>query len=177
MAKMDKRTYKIVTAAVVGAVYAALTLALMPISFGMIQFRISEVLCILPYFMPCTAWGLFLGCAAANLIAGNVIDVIFGSLATLIAALITSRIGRAPRGRLPEILACLASVLTNGLIVGAVITAGYNGLKITENPGIFAVNCGFVALGEAVVIFAAGYPLMRYLPKKRFFTDLVSKLY
>ena len=174
---MDKRTYKLVTAAVVGAVYAALTLALMPISFGMIQFRISEALCILPFFMPCTAWGLFLGCAAANLISGNIVDVIFGSLATLIAALITAGIGRKKGSRARELLACLMPVIINGIIVGAVITVGYNGLKIVENPGIFAANCGFVALGEAAVIYVIGYPLMRWLSKKRFFTDFLSNLY
>ena len=173
---MDKRTYKIVTAAVVGAVYAALTIALMPISFGMIQFRISEVLCILPFFMPCTAWGLFIGCALANLISGNIIDVIFGSLATLFAALAAAYIGKRRRRISGELLACLMPVLFNGVIVGAVITAGYNGMSIFGNLGIFAMNCGFVALGEAGVLFAIGYPLMRQLPKKRLFSDLISKL-
>ena len=173
---MDKRTYKIVTAAIVGAVYASLTLALMPISFGVIQLRISEALCILPFFMPCTAWGLFLGCAAANLIAGNIMDVIFGSLATLLAALASAYIGKRNHGVTGGILACLMPVIFNAVIVGAVITVGYNGMKISENPGIFAANCGFVALGEAGVLFIIGYPLMRWLPKKRFFTDFLAKL-
>ncbi len=173
---MDKRTYKIVTAAVVGAVYAALTVALMPISFGMLQFRVSEALCILPFFMPCTAWGLFLGCAAANLISGNIMDVIFGSLATLLAALSTAAIGKAGRSRASELCACLMPVIFNGLIVGAVITGAYNGLNILDNLGVFAMNCGFVSLGEAGVLFAIGYPLMRYLPRKRFFTDFLAKL-
>ena len=59
-------TRAIATAAVVGAAYAALTMLLAPISYGALQLRVSEALCILPYFMPCTAWGLFLGCAIAG---------------------------------------------------------------------------------------------------------------
>ena len=55
------RAHTLAAAAIVGAAYAVLTMALAPISYGAIQLRVSEVLCILPYFMPCTAWGLFIG--------------------------------------------------------------------------------------------------------------------
>ena len=70
--KTDARTQRLAAAAVVGAAYAALTMALAPISYGTVQFRISEVLCILPYFMPFTSWGLFAGCLIANLLTGNI---------------------------------------------------------------------------------------------------------
>ena len=71
-------------AAVIGAAYAALTMALAPISYGPIQMRVSEVLCVLPFFFPSATWGLFIGCMIANLIsAAGVWDVVFGSLATL----------------------------------------------------------------------------------------------
>lgn len=65
-------TLKLATAAVVGACYAVLTMILAPISYGAVQFRVSEALCILPFFMPCTAWGLFGGCIIANLLTGNI---------------------------------------------------------------------------------------------------------
>ena len=88
-------TLKLATAAVVGACYAVLTMILAPISYGAVQFRVSEALCILPFFMPCTAWGLFGGSDhIANLLTGNIFDIVFGSLATLAAALITAEIGR-----------------------------------------------------------------------------------
>ena len=64
---MNKTTRNIVTAAVIGALYAVLTMVLAPISYGPVQCRISEVLCILPFFMPSTTWGLFFGCAIANI--------------------------------------------------------------------------------------------------------------
>ena len=83
---------KLTFAAVVGALYAALTIALAPISYGPLQFRVSEVLCILPFFFPFTAWGLFVGCALANLFGSGLLpDIVFGSLATLLAALCTSK--------------------------------------------------------------------------------------
>lgn len=56
---MKISTRKLASAAVVGAAYAALTLLLAPISFGLVQFRVSEALCILPAFVPFTAWGLW----------------------------------------------------------------------------------------------------------------------
>ena len=56
---MHITTRKLAAAAVTGAAYAALTMLLAPISYGAIQCRVSEVLCILPFFIPCTAWGLF----------------------------------------------------------------------------------------------------------------------
>ena len=87
---MHITTRKLAAAAVTGAAYAALTMLLAPISYGAIQCRVSEVLCILPFFIPCTAWGLFAGCAIANLLsAAGIFDVVFGSLATLLAALCT----------------------------------------------------------------------------------------
>ncbi len=93
---MHITTRKLAAAAVTGAAYAALTMLLAPISYGAIQCRVSEVLCILPFFIPCTAWGLFAGCAIANLLsAAGIFDVVFGSLATLLAALCTAWLGRA----------------------------------------------------------------------------------
>ena len=82
---MKINTRNLITAAIIGALYAVLTMVLAPISYGPVQFRVSEVLCILPFFMPCTSWGLFIGCIVANLMsAAGLLDVVFGSLATLI---------------------------------------------------------------------------------------------
>ena len=106
---------KLCRAAVIGALYAAVTLLLAPISYGNLQCRVSEALCILPWFFPETAWGLFAGCFLANLLGGNgPLDIVFGSLATLIACLITVRL--RPRG-----LALLPPVVVNGVMVGAML--------------------------------------------------------
>ena len=111
---MKISTRKLASAAVVGAAYAALTLLLAPISFGLVQLRVSEALCILPAFLPCTAWGLWAGCAIANLAGGyGLPDIVFGSLATLGASLSMAAIakGRSQPLRLGRALAvCLMPV-------------------------------------------------------------------
>ena len=96
---------KLIIPAVVGALYAALTMLLAPISYGNLQFRISEALCVLPVFFPYTSVGLFLGCALANMIsAAGILDVVFGSLATLCAGLCAAACGREARrtGAMPS---------------------------------------------------------------------------
>ena len=120
---MHITTRKLAAAAVTGAAYAALTMLLAPISYGAIQCRVSEVLCILPFFIPCTAWGLFAGCAIANLLsAAGIFDVVFGSLATLLAALCTAWLGRGRGAQswLRCVLAALMPVVFNFVFVGAV---------------------------------------------------------
>ena len=170
------RAHTLAAAAIVGAAYAVLTRALAPISYGAIQLRVSEVLCILPYFMPCTAWGLFIGCAAANLLTGNIFDIIFGSLATLAAALLTAAIGKRKHTLANSALACLMPVVFNALVVGAVITAAYEGVDLFQHFGVFAMNAAYVGLGEAIVLYVLGLPLMRYLPGKKFFKEFMEKV-
>ena len=90
----NKNTQKLTLAAMVAAAYAVLSLlgAVFGITYGPIQVRFSEALCLLPFLFPETAWGLGVGCLIANLFSPyGVLDIVVGSLATLIAALITSR--------------------------------------------------------------------------------------
>lgn len=174
---MNIKVKRLVTAALVGALYAALTMALAPISYGPLQFRVSEVLCILPFFLPYTAWGLFFGCMIANLAsAAGMLDIVFGSLATLIScagvALCGMRLGSGLKSR---IIACLMPVVWNGLIVGATLTIALAGLNPLKEFGAFALFAGEVALGELGVMFVIGLPLMTYLPKQKFFTEFVAK--
>ncbi len=146
----DARLRKLCRAAVVGALYAAVTLLLAPISYGNLQCRISEALCILPWFFPETSWGLFVGCLLANLLGGNgPLDIIFGSLATLIACLITARIRL--RG-----LALLPPVIVNGVMVGAMLAYVITPDSFWASYPVFAAE---VAVGEAVAMYVLGLPL------------------
>ena len=170
---MRTSTRKMAAAAVVGAAYAALTMALAPISYGAIQMRVSEVLCILPFFVPCTAWGLFLGCAVANLIsASGILDVVFGSLATLGACLCIAALGK--RGRATTwwprcVLAALMPVVWNGMVVGAVLTWTLTDTAFPSLSPVFWVFGGEVAAGELAVMLVLGLPLMRLLPRYSWF--------
>lgn len=169
-------TKKIVASAISAALYAVLTMLLSPISYGPLQFRLSEALCILPFFLPFTAWGLFFGCAIANILsAAGILDVVFGSLATLAAGLCTAAVGKRGAGLRSEILACSMPVIWNTVIVGAVLTFTLAGTSPFNAPGIFAVYAAQVLLGEAAVLLIIGLPLMRYLPKQSFFRDVLSK--
>ena len=168
-------TLLLATCAVVAAAYAALTIALAPISYGAVQFRVSEALTILPFFLPGTVWGLTAGCVLANLFTGNVFDIVFGSLATFLASLLTARFGRKGNTVRNRLLACLMPVVFNAVIVGAVITWAYEGQNIFEHPGLYAVNAAWVGLGEAGVLYLIGYTLMRQLPKLKFFREFVEK--
>ena len=169
--RAGRQIRKIAFAGIIGSLYAALTIALGFIGYGPLQFRIAEALCILPFFMPVSVWGLLAGCIAANLLSPYPLDVVVGSFATLLAALCTMWIGRSRGGGggvARKILACAPPVLFNAVFIGALIayyTAG------ADEPGVylslFAINALQVGCGEAVVMYAIGLPLMVYLPKTR----------
>ena len=111
----NKNTQKLTLAAMVAAAYAVLSLlgAVFGITYGPIQVRFSEALCLLPFLFPETAWGLGVGCLIANLFSPyGVLDIVVGSLATLIAALITSRCRNVW-------LAALPPVACNMVLVGS----------------------------------------------------------
>ena len=170
---MHFTTKKMAIAAIVGAAYAALTMALAPISYGPIQMRVSEVLCILPFFMPCTTWGLFIGCMVANLIsAAGVWDVVFGSLATLGACLCIQALGQ--RGKNASswphiILAMLMPVVWNAFIVGGMLTWSLTDTPLFDFNTQFWIFAGEVGLGELIVMFVLGIPCLKLLDHSKWF--------
>lgn len=154
LGKYSFSVQNLVLSGIIAALYAALTLALAPISFGAMQFRVAEALTLLPMVSIASVPGLFLGCLLGNLLGGAPWqDILFGSLATLLAA-ITTRILRKYWW-----LAALMPVLFNGLIVGATLSV------VLNLP--FWLTVGTVALGEAAVCYMLGVPLINLL-KKRF---------
>lgn len=156
------KTRQLAVSAVVAAAYAALTIVLAPISYGPVQFRVAEALCVLPFICPTSAWGLFIGCIIANIYGGyGALDIVFGSLATLFAGLVTART------RI-KWLAPLPPVIFNGLIVGALLSV----TLVPENSmGAFPGFAAWVGLGEAVVCYALGLPLLFGLSKLKFFSE------
>ncbi len=169
---------RLVFSAVIAAVYAALTVLLAPISYGQLQFRVSEALCILPFFFPCTAWGLFVGCLIANLLSPvGILDIVFGSLATLLAGLCTAAIGRLGRGWGHCVLACLMPVLFNAVIVGAVLAYSATG-QLLSGAGLaaFGVIAAEVGFGELAVLFVIGLPLMRLLTGRELFRRMGQRM-
>ena len=158
---------KLIIPAVVAALYAALTVLLAPISYGPLQFRVSEALTVLPFLMPGTIWGLAVGCFLANLITGSILDIVFGSLATLLAALLTAYFGRKGNTVKNRLLGCLMPVLFNAVIVGAVLTWGYLFQEFESPLASYGFNALTVGIGEAGVLFLLGLPLIALLPRLR----------
>ncbi len=117
----DKKVLFLVHAAAIAAIYVVLTLVFAPFSFGEIQVRISEALTILPYFTPAAIPGLFVGCLIGNTVGGAIpIDIICGSIATLIGALITYALRRH------RMLAPVGPIAANTVIVPFVLRYGYS---------------------------------------------------
>ena len=89
---------RLVRCAVIAAVYVVVCLVLAPFSYGAVQVRVAEALCLLPVFGAEYIVGVTLGCFLANLLGSTVVDVVFGTLATLLACLVTYKL-RHPRER------------------------------------------------------------------------------
>ena len=176
---MNNRVYRLVFSALLAAVYAALTIGLGFMSYNAVQYRIAEALCILPFFFPFSAWGLFVGCFLANLITGNILDIVFGSLATLMSCLCIAALGRSGHWRSwwRNLLACLMPVLWNAVVVGLVLA--YSGADPANSAPfglLFAWNALSVGFGEAVVMFILGLLLLRRFSRSRIYAALAEKL-
>ena len=108
--------------ALIAALYVALTFAAAAfgLASGTIQFRIYEMLCILPIFMPEAVLALTVGCLVSNvLFSGVVWDIIFGSFATLIGAYLTRLLRHLPERW--KFIATLPTVLSNAVIIPFVL--------------------------------------------------------
>ena len=117
----NKGTQFLVEAAAIGAIYVVLTVLFAPLSYGEVQIRFSEALTILPFFTPAAIPGLFVGCIIANLFGGAIpVDIIFGSIATLIGAVFTYKLRNCNR-----FLAPILPIVANAVIVPFVLRFGY----------------------------------------------------
>lgn len=159
-ANRSPNTRALARGAVVAALYAALTLVLAPISYGQMQIRLSEAFTLLPVLLPEAVPALAVGCLLSNILGGcTIFDIVFGTLATLLAAVLTRKF----KDNLW--LAAAMPVLLNGLIVGAVVHYCYS-------PVIPLALCMLsVAAGEAVACFIIGPLLIRLL--RRLPSDLL----
>ena len=117
----NKSTLFLVQAAAIGAIYVVITLLFAPLSYGEVQIRFSEALTILPYFTPAAIPGLFVGCIISNFLGGALpVDIIFGSIATLIGAVFTYKLRNASR-----FLAPIPPIAANTVIVPFILYYGY----------------------------------------------------
>lgn len=157
---MKLRTRQLTLAALTAAAYAVLSYfgSIFGITYGPIQCRFSEALCVLPFFLPETAWGLGVGCLIANLLSPyGVLDIVVGSAATLLAALLTARCKKMWLAPLPP-------VLTNTVLVGLVLAYEQAGASAAFWP-TYGFNALTVGLCEVVACYGLGMLLLWRLSK------------
>lgn len=162
----NKKVLFITQAAIIAAIYVVLTvfIAAFHLASGSIQIRISEALCVLPFFTPAAIPGLWIGCLIANLVTGaTIFDIIFGSLATLLGAVFTYLLRRH------KFLCTLPPVIANALIIPPVLIYAYHipdviwkGMNIT-----WVFNIVTVGLGEVISVCIFGSILRSVLHKYR----------
>ena len=173
---MNKKVLFLTQSAIIAALYTVLTVLAgsLNLASGVIQIRFSEALTILPAFTPAAIPGLFIGCLISNILTGCMpLDVIFGSLATLIGAVGTYLITHKKKdgewiskaGKLTAFLATVPPILSNTVIVPFVLAYVYMYESLV--PGISAVPFFMitVAIGEIIsccvlglALYAALYP-------------------
>ena len=157
-----KKTSYLARAGLIAAIYTILTLALPFIGFGPIQFRVGEAMCVLPVIFPESVWGLFAGCVLSNALGMSLgmttpWDILIGSAATLIAALITRKIKN-------DWLVPLPSVIVNAIMVGTMLT--YIMMPgATATPLIY--NIATVGIGQFASCYILGIPLLKLLKKSK----------
>lgn len=166
---MSFTTRNLASTAMIAALYTALCTAFAPLSFGVIQVRIAEALAILPVFSPIGVWGVTLGCALSNVVGFfmganplGALDILFGTTATLVAALLTRGLRHWRLFGLP-VAAALPPVLINAVVVGAE-------LAVLSAPGeaflpAFAASALYVGAGQLIACFALGLPLAALLER------------
>lgn len=150
---MKSNIKKLVTAAVVAALYVALTFAVAPFGYGAVQFRVSEALAVLPFVMPSSMFGVAIGCALANLGSPfGLPDIIIGSLASLFAGFLTSKVKN-------KWLAPLPPVLVNALVIPAVIAYFEVGFSATFT-GTYFFYMLTIGLGQIGACYVLGIALL-----------------
>ena len=154
---------------VIAAIYTALTCFLPIPQYGGVQLRVAEAMTLLPFLAPEAILGLTVGCFLANLLGSPyVLDWVFGTLATFLAAVLTRRMPN-------KWLAAVPPVVCNAVIVGAEI-AYFSVLDGEAFLPAFALNACTVGLGEAVACFVLGVPLISWMQKNPALQEFFAKL-
>ena len=141
------------------ALYAAVSIVLLPISFGAVQVRLSEALTILPVYTPLGVWGITLGCLITNAygvaVGANILgaaDIVIGTLATLAAALLTCCLRNFRIKGMP-IAATIPPIVVNAVVIGAELTFAETGKIFSP---LLWINMFQVGLGQLIACTVGG---------------------
>lgn len=163
--KNRKSTVFIVKSAVIAALYAIMTVVISPLSYGMVQCRFSESLIMLCAFTPAAIPGLTVGCLVANIFSFNPIDMICGTTATLLSAVVGYKLRKVKIGGIPW-LTPLPAVIFNMIIIGLELSVY---LPI-EGHGFlvgFFIQALSVFIGQVIACYIFGVPVYMLINKTR----------
>ncbi len=156
--KNNNRIKFLAKAAIIAALYIVTGLIFKPWDFYALQLRPSEALNVLVFFSPAAAWGLFVGCIINNLSSPfGLVDIVFGSLATLVSGLIGNKIKN-------KFLVGLPSVIINGVVVATYVSgmsASYFSIMIS------------IMLSQLVSVYVIGLPLLLFIDKNKKLRELI----
>ena len=163
----NRSTLFIVQVAVIAALYTVLSLLTYQFSFFEIQCRVAEALCMMIFYTPAGVLGIFLGCLITNIFSGQWVDMVFGSLATLIAALLTrpitsfirSKWGAKKLSIKHSLLIPIPTVLVNTVMIPFVLYYGYginSFLSATGRAPVLALMAVSIFLGEVISCYVFG---------------------
>lgn len=171
MSKKRDRINYIIYSALIAATYVGLTFLsnVFGLAYGPIQLRISEALTVLPVFTTAAIPGLTIGCFIANIASFNVLDIVFGSFATLIAAFLTYLLKDVKFKNIP-FLAFLPPIIVNAFVIGLEIAIFFlpEGFHVLG----FLISALEVGIGQAVVCYGLGIPLYLTVYKYGIFKTL-----
>lgn len=176
--KTNKRVHNLVEGAMIAALYIVLTYAqefLLPGTTSMaVQFRLSEILCLLCVFTPSAVWGLTAGTFITNIVNVGAlpIDMVCGTFATFVAAFSAYKFRNVRLFKLP-LLSAFMPVIANGVIIGLELE-----IFLIEGPFhfmSFLLQGGLVALGEFGVCVVLGLPFVKLLEHTKLFEKMKRK--
>ena len=154
MIQLNKNSKSLAKAGIISAIYIALTLVLYPISFGAFQVRVAESLTLLPLIFPESIIGLTVGCLISNFFGNGVLDIVFGTLATFLSAILTYACTKKIKNDWVKIaVGGIFPVILNAVIIP------FTFLAITEQPMIYIINSLQIFVGQFISVYFVGTPL------------------
>ena len=155
-----KSSKSLAKSGIVAAIYVALTLALYPLSFGAVQVRVSESLTLLPLIFPESVTGLGIGCLISNFFGNGVLDIVLGTLATALSAILTYFVGKKIKNDWVRII--VGGIFP--IVINAVVIP-FTFLALTEQPIVYFITAGQIFLGQFLSVYFVGAPLYFIIKK------------
>lgn len=160
-----KRTTSLALSGIIASVYFIVCMAFYPLSFGGIQVRFAEALTILPLFFGEAVFGLAIGCLIANFFGNGILDIVFGTLATLISAIFTYFIGKKIKNpKFRFFIGAFPPVIINAICVP------FTFLLLVELKELYFISMLQIFIGQTISIYLVGaliyFPLLKILTKR-----------